>query len=365
MKETPDQLQLIPPYCPNNRCIFHLGSSKRFYIKNGWTRTDKAPFLNQRYKCKQCKIQFSANTFSLDFKKKTPVDNEFIMFCTLNGVSNTTVSKRLKISESTLRNRITLMSHQSLLFEKEHSSSRITEDVAYDGFETFTYSQFSPCYVNTAVGSWSQFIYHNTFSPLNRKGRMTENQKIVNRELNLKYGPYPTNSVCEESVYVIQNLNEKAPGRTLFMDEHKSYQRALKQIDLKMDVVTINSKIRRDASNPLFPINRLHMLYRHCLSSQKRETISFQKHEAALLEKIQLTKVNSNFMKPKFANKTNFDPHAHEWSPAMYVGVAKKVLSFSDVFSVRKLSSQFQLDDREKAFLNRSYPYSRQKIAAA
>ena len=208
------------------------------------------------------------------------------------------------------------------------------------------------------------FIYHNTFSPLNRKGRMSEDQKIQNQKLIQKHGLYPRDSVYLESVYILKNLSSMGVGRTLFTDEHKSYLRAIKGFDFKMEHETINSKVRRDASNPLFPINRLHNMYRHFLSSQKRETIAFQKHEAALLEKIQLMKVYQNFMKPKFVRKNKFDPKAHEWSPAMYVGAAEKILSFQEIFGVRRLNTQIKLDDREIAFMNRAYSYSRQKIAA-
>lgn len=364
MTQNFNQLQLIPPYCPNPRCLFHFGTDSKFYVKNGWTITDKAPFRNQRYQCKECKIQFSANTFRLDFRKRAAGISEKILHYSMNGMSNNSIARLLKVAEGTVRDRLKDMSRQSMIFERENYPKVIREDVAYDGFETFTYSQFSPCYINTAVGSDSMFIYHNTFSPLNRKGRMTDEQKIKNRDLILKHGLYPQSSVFEESIYVMRELSLRAPGQTLFTDEHKSYSRAYRSFNSLMDHETISSKVRRDASNPLFPINRLHMLYRHNFSSQQRETISFQKHEAALLEKIQLMKIYRNFMNPKFVKKTKFDPHAHEWSPAMYVGVAEKVLSFEDIFGVRKLKSQVRLDSREKAFFNREYPFSRQKIVA-
>jgi DNA-binding Lrp family transcriptional regulator len=240
----------------------------------------------------------------------------------MNGMSNNSIAKRLGVAEGTVRDRLKEMTRQSLIFEKEHAPLKIKEDVAYDGFETFTHSQYSPCYINTAVGSHSMFIYHNTFSPLNRKGRMTVEQKKQNAELIMKYGLYPQNSVYEESCYIMRCLSELGVGRTLFTDEHKSYLRAIRNVDFKMVHETINSAVRRDSKNPLFPINRLHNMYRHFLSSQKRETIAFQKHEAALLEKIQLMKIYQNFMKPKFVRRNKFDSKAHEWSPAMYVGVA-------------------------------------------
>jgi len=282
----------------------------------------------------------------------------------MNGMSNNSVARLLNIAEGTVRDRLKVMSRQSLIFEKENFPKKLTEDVAYDGFETFTNSQFSPCYINTAVGSHSMFIYHNTFSPLNRKGRMTDEQKVKNRELILKHGLYPQNSVYLESCYVFNELAKIGAGRTLYTDEHRSYLSAVRDLNLTLDHETIHSEVKRDPSNPLFPINHLHMMYRHFLSSQKRETISFQKHEAALLEKIQLMKIYRNFMNPKFVKKNKFDPHAHEWSPAMYVGVAEKVLTFREIFGVRKLKSQIVIDSREDDFLNRNYPFSRQKIAA-
>lgn len=82
------------------------------------------------------------------------------------------------------------------------------------------------------------------------------------------------------------------------------------------------------------------------------------------MEKIQLMKVYLNFMRPKFVKKNKYDPHAHEWSPAMYVGVARRVIGFGDIFGVRKVSSQVKLDQKEQDFVQRVYPYSRQKIVA-
>lgn len=364
MLQNPDQLHLIPPFCPNPHCQFHFGTETKFYVKNGWIATDKAPFKNQRYRCKTCFVQFSNNTFGLDFRKRQIKLNEQILFQSMNGISNNSISKRLNVAEGTVRDRLKTMAKQSLIFEKNHSPDKIREDVAYDGFETFTYSQYSPCYVNTAVGSRSMFVYHNTFSPLNRKGRMTKEQKRVNKGLILKHGLYPQDSVFRESQYILKNLSAKGAGHTLFTDEHKSYMRAIRSMDFQMEHETINSKIRRDPSNPLFPINRLHNLYRHFLSSQKRETIAFQKHEAALMDKIQLMKIYQNFMKPKFVRKNKFDPNAHEWSPAMYLGLCENILKFEDVFGIRKLKTQVRLDTREIDFMNRSYPYSRQVIAA-
>lgn len=363
MASYPGQCELIPPYCPNPGCLFHQGTDKVFYVKNGLTPTQKPPFSNQRFRCKECRAQFSSNTFKLDFRKRLPDLSEKVLQYCLNGMSNNSAALILGVSESTIRNRLKELARQSLFFEKEHALMKADEDIAYDGFETFTHSQYSPCYINTAVGARSHFIYHTTFSPLNRKGRMTEHQKKANQDLMKKFGPYPRDAVYEETCHILRNLSRIAPGRKLYTDEHRAYLKAVRSFDCKLKHHTISSRERRDQFNPLFPANRLHNLYRHYFSSQQRETIAFQKHEAALLEKMQLMKIYRNFMNPKFKKKTRFDVNAHEWSPAMYLGIVDEVLGFHQVFGIRRQSTQVRLDSREKNFVLRRYPYSRRVIA--
>jgi transposase-like protein len=230
-----NQNELIPPYCPNSVCKFHFGTETRFYVKNGWAVTEKPPHKNQRYRCKACGGQFSQNSFALDFRKKLTGLSEPILHSVMHGMSNNSISRLMRISEGTIRDRIKTMSRQSLLFEKENFPRKTDEDIAYDGFESFTHSQFSPCYINTAVGSRSHFIYHNTFSPLNRKGRMTPDQKIRNKDLIATHGSYPRDSVYNETVYIFGSLSTISPGKKLFTDEHRAYARAARSMDLKME----------------------------------------------------------------------------------------------------------------------------------
>jgi transposase-like protein len=358
------QLTFTPPFCPNPRCIHHRSGKPGFAKKNGITKTAKLPHFNQRFLCKNCGTQFSKNTFDFDFRKKLIQLSRNVLHFSMNGMSHSSIARELKVSKGTVNLRLKNLAHQSLFFEKENKVTTIKENVAYDGFETFTYSQFSPCYINTAVGMSSHFIYHNTFSPLNRKGRMTDFQKAKNVKLVEKYGQYPKDSIYKESQYIFREINEKAEGKIqLFSDEHQSYRRAFVPSMKNISHETISSKQRRDARNPLFAINHLHLLYRHFLCSQKRETIAFQKHEAAMLEKVQLMKVYRNFLQSKFTKKNSYDEFAHLWSPAMYLKIVDRILDFKDVFGSRRMRSHFVLDERENDFLDRFYPYSRQKMA--
>jgi len=364
MNKKPDLIIFSPPFCPNVKCIHHRVAEYNFAKKNGFAKTLKPPFLNQRYLCKTCGVQFSKNTFDFDFRKKIPKLSRNILYFSMNGMSHSSIARELNISNGSVNLRLKNLAHQSLLFEKENKVEIIDENIAYDGFETFTFSQFSPCYVNTAVGLKSHFIYHNTFSPLNRKGRMTDLQKIKQNNLLQEFGPYPQDSVFQESQYILQEINARVNEKTiLYSDEHQSYRRAFNSNLTKISHETISSKARRDARNPLFAINHLHLLYRHFLCSQRRETIAFQKHEAALLEKVQLMKIYRNFLQPKFTKKNSVDEYAHLWSPAMYLKITDRILHFNDIFGKRMMRSHFHFDERENNFLDRYYPYSRRKMA--
>lgn len=366
MNSQDPQETFSPPFCPRPECPEHFPSGKKFWVRNGIEHTQKAPGKNQKYRCTRCGKGFSYNTFSIDFRKKIPGISEEVFTCSLSGMSNNSIAHKIKVAEATVRNRLTFLARQSLLMEKEITPKiQIKESVAYDGFETFTYDQYSPCYINTAVGSDSLFTYSTTFSPLNRKGRMTAEQKVKLKYLVDKHGRYPSNSIYEASLYAFKELQKKSDqSLLLYTDEHKSYTRALTKLKSnKIQHIKISSKMPRTTSNPLFPINHLHRNYRHFFSSQHRETISFQKHEAGLMDKIQLMKTQKNFMKPKFARANKIDPEAGSKSPAMYIGATDRILEFENVFPRRRVITHYELDQMEGDFYEREYQFSRRKIA--
>jgi len=356
------QTKFVPPYCPNSTCRLHLGAVEKFYVKNGSLKTAKPPHSNQRYRCKSCKSQFSENSFSIDFRnRKIGLSHKVLTNINL-GMSNNSAAKDLKISERTIRKRIRQLSEQSIIFEALHFPKMFNEKLVFDGFETFVFDQYSPCYINTLVGSKSHFIYFNTYSPINRKGRMTPFQKMKNEKLQKSYGAYPKDSIFKETLFILEFIKSKKFQMTLLCDQHKSYLRAYEKISPEFSLHTISSKKRRTASNQLFPVNHLHFLYRHFMSSQHKETISFQKNEAGLMDKIQVMRTYRNYMNPKFIKKSKKDPEAHHSSPAMKLGVASKILNFNDIFQVRRLKTQANINNRDLNCLERNYPFSRRKI---
>lgn len=364
MTENIDIYSFTPTFCPNKDCDDHHLSdgSKYQYVKNGFVETAKPPHINQKYRCKKCKKGFSQNTFAFHYRKRIVGISSHIMHCTVNGMSNHSIAKTFGISETTVRRSLVHTARQSLLFEKEQNSKiKINESVAYDGFETFTFDQYSPCYINTAVGSKSFYNYSATFSPMNRKGRMTEVQKKKLKQLTDIWGRYPSTAIADKTDYAFKLLKSMSDTDLIvYTDEHKAYLKPAKLNGIIHE--TTHSSVTRNTYNKLFPINHYHMLYRHFFSSQGRESISFQKNEAALMDKIQCMKIVKNFMKPKFSKGNRFDLDAGVKSPAMYLGLSSRLLEFDDIFHKRRFETHYKLDQEDVRFMERDYGFSRRTI---
>lgn len=359
----PSIYDFVPHFCPNPSCDNHEMGHGCWFKRNGFLRTKKPPHINPRYKCKTCQRQFSYNTFTLEFRKKIVGLNPEVLFCSINGMSNSSISRKLQVGEKTIRSRLAVLHRQALLFLNEKEADLIIPNaIVYDGFESFSGSQFSPCYVNTAVCKKTLYTIHSTFCPLNRKGKMTTWQKKKNAQLKEKFGSYPKGQIRKQTTYILKQLLNRSNHKSLILhtDEHPQYKYSV-DIDLKefpIQHLTTNSKQRRDPKNPLFAINHLHLNYRHFLSAQKRETIAFQKNEAALMDKIVLMRLYKNFMRPRYLK----DSKKTMPTPAMDIGLETQQLDFSQVFSRRRFKGHYFLTLQEELMFHRIYPDSRQKI---
>ena len=357
-------IAFTPPYCPNSHCPHHQGGIKFSFLKNGIIRTLKPPYRNQRFICRHCRIQFSQNTFSMDFRKRKVDLNSRIFLLKAHGLTYRSIATLLNISEHAVRQRMADLARQCLIQENRRTKAlRINHPVIYDGFETFCQSQFSPCYINTAVCEKSFYTIATTYSPLNRKGQMKPWQKVKNKRLREEFGAYPHSSVREETDYIIKKLLAKSSNNSLVLrsDDHPAYKASVKKFERVIHDTT-PGKAARTASNPLFAINHLHLLKRHFNSAFRRQTISFAKNEAGTMDTITVGRIHKNWMKSKFAKGNAEDPDADKYSPAMAEGLVDKIMQFDDFFDLRRPHTHAEFDSKEMQLFRREWAFSRNKI---
>lgn len=94
----------------------------------------------------------------------------------------------------------------------------------------------------------------------------------------------------------------------------------------------------------------------------RRETISFNKNEAALMDAVHIIRIHKNFMRSKFEKNNYKDQSAATESPAMKIGVASKIYSFDEIFNLRRPPSHAKFDEYERNTYQRKYKFARRKI---
>src|SRR5690606_24882797 len=127
--------------------MHHVNPRSNFFKLDGWRKG------KQRYRCKSCGKSFGESNFSLDYRMKKRDIFASVFHLSTQGLSNRSIARTLKISETTVRNRLKHLSRQALLsWEQKLQETQITEPVVYDGLESFVFSQYDPNNLNHSVG---------------------------------------------------------------------------------------------------------------------------------------------------------------------------------------------------------------------
>jgi hypothetical protein len=245
-------------------------------------------------------------------------------------------------------------------------SATISEPIAYDGLENFAKSQYEPNNINQAIGRESLFIYDFNFAPLNRKGRMSDRQKLKKEKLDLMLGRVPQFAIASSTRTLLKRLIKKVNPEhqklILLSDQHYLYRRAVKSLgSLKqsIDHQTVSSKAPRTYKSILFPINHADLLSRQNIKAFARETISFSKTHAAMVQKYTLFMVAKNYLRPQFTKTHKRDPTANTQSPAQKLGLTQRILKYGEIFGDKIFRLHVSLSDDWSLFFESKTPYER------
>lgn len=360
-----------PPYCTNPHCRWHLPEVcvlEGRFTKEGSRPVTRYPYITKRYKCALCGKIISDSFFHLFYRDRTePTYGEILNAHNTNKTKIAT-AQDLGCSLDTVLRRFRELAAQGLLIQaKKCAGLKVRESVAYDGIENFAFSQFDPNNINHVVGRESYFLYDFNYSPLNRKGRMSPAQVRKKRRLENQFGAYPKGDIRSATRRIISRLLTRAEGDLLFhSDNHFMYREAIASLNDKERLVHFitPAKMARNFRNRLFAINHCDLLTRQRLAPFKRETIAHAKHSIAMIESFTLHMIYKNFLRSIFLKKHKRDPSANIESPAMRIGIERKILSFQEFYKIRYLKTQVDLNPDWVKFVDRSDPTSRRPIAS-
>ena len=352
---TPDtDPNFTPPFCANRHCRFHLkGATEWQYTRNRFytRRSDGRRF--PLFKCLECGRGFSSRAFCSDYWLRRRDLPATIANLVSNGTGLRQAARCLGVSHATIGRHVARLGRHCMLFHlKRTEGLQIQEPVAIDGFESFEYSQFFPFHLNVAAGRGSWFLYDFTDSPLRRKGRMTEDQKVEREDIEGRLGRPDPKAVERGMAELVRSLcrHTAVGGRlSLVSDEHKAYPRAIQRVrqdeNVSVEIThrTLSSKERRTSSNPLFAVNLTDLLLRHCHANHRRETIASSKRRMGAIARAHVFQVWRNFIKRRREN-------GDETTAAMYIGLITTRLGWSEVLRRRLFPDRQELEGWRRTY---------------
>jgi len=328
----------IPPFCPRSTCRYHRSSDGWRWIRHGSFVRRAAPYRIPRFRCGHCGHTFSSQTFASDYWLKRPDVLIAAAHRLLACSGYRQIAREAHCAPTTvMRDAARLGRHALLYLWENRPRGPLEEAVVGDGFESFAWSQFSPCHLNLIMGAESHYCYGFTHSELRRKGRMTELQKRKRVTLEQLHGR-PDPKAIELGMARALSLAVPEPQPVCFRsDEHDAYPRALRRLSAHRFTHERTSSLEaRTAGNPLFPVNRADLLLRHNCANHKRETIAFSKRHQSVVERAAWLIVWQNFSK-QFSERRGLG------TPAMRLGLRARPVPLREILRWRLFQERVRL----------------------
>jgi transposase-like protein len=311
------------------------------FDKHGTYDRQSPPFEVQRYRCVTCRRTFGDQTFRVTYWLRRGDLLRPVFFRLLGCSGFRQIAREFGVSPQTVAGLSGRLGRHCLLFhEARRPRGRISEPISLDSFVSFEYSQYYPTGYHLAAGKDSHFAYGFTDSELRRSGRMTDAQKAKRARLEKAFGRPDPRAIERDVAALLAIVASRRQTLVLHTDEHADYPRAVGRLPhLTVSHKTVSSRAARTPMNPLFPVNLLDLLIRHCGANHKRETIAFSKRRASAIERLALFLVWRNWIKA-------FSERKGGESPAMRLGLTKERMTVEGVLAARLFPSRIRLPRR-------------------
>ena len=337
-----------PPFCPNPNCRHHkeLHSTWR-YRRIGFFTRRTPPHRIQRYRCLHCGVSFSSQTFSTSYYLKRPHILTQLPLLLVSGCALRQIARLLRCSVQTVMRQTSRLARHCLLFHARRLLHYTpTGPLVIDGIESFELSQFYPFHHHLAVEADTGLLAYFTDSELRRKGRMTAAQKLRRQQLERRFGRPDPQAVRHDMGHLLEVVLGNADHATVRSDDHRVYPVLLRRLRCRVRHEVTSGRRRRDRRNPLFMVNLVDLMLRHCSANHRRETLAWSKRRQGSAERLAVFLVWWNEMKPRFLKRGGA-------SAAMLKGWRDRLLTVGELLQQRLFRTRQWLPARWDAYYRR------------
>ena len=304
-----------PEFCPRIGCRFHsrtAAAEHQWYTRHGAFHTRCRGWI-ERFRCNACGKTCSTQTFSVHYWTHYTNDLVWLLEHLYTCAGLRQIGRIAGVTHRVVQNRCRRLARNALaVMDCALGALQLNEDLAMDGFESYTRSQYHPNNITHLTGCRSQFVYAAVHTLLRRKGAMTEAQKRHRACIDLVWKA--STSLTEQCSLMLGDLapaidcacSRRSEAVVLHSDKHRSYPTAIQAVEaLKRQLKEgrlihqrSSSRMARTTTNPLFPVNYVDRQMRKNMAEYVRQTLRQGREVNSQMERMVIFMVLHNFLTP-------------------------------------------------------------------
>ena len=325
-----------PPRCPNPRCRAHRTETlnfPKFYVREGYYQPKCRPRPVPRFRCKFCRLGFSRQTFRLDYCDNKPHLNAPLFELLASGLGLRQAGRLLNLSRRCVELKARKISRNLGLLD-HNLLDQLPVGVSFqmDEMETFESNRrVCPLTLPVMIEQESMLVVAADSAPIRPSGRMTEKRRQAIADLQQRVGKRRNGSIaCLRRVLRrTERFCRRLPSVVLDTDEKLVYRPlAARVFQRKLIHRRFSSKLPRDTSNPLFPINLTNAMARDLNGRLRRRSWLASKRGCYLDLQLNVFMAYRNFVRPRYNGEFE--------TPAQLLRLVSRQMSPQELLSWRQ-----------------------------
>ena len=325
-----------PPRCPSPSCSAHSIEGRdgtRFYIRDGYYRPKCRSHPVPRFKCRECGRGFSRQTFRQDYRDHKPHLNAKLLELLAHGLGLRQSATILHLSR-----RCTEMKARKLSRHLEQVNRNLLDQFPegssfqMDEMESFeTERTVLPLTIPVLIEQESMFVVDARSAPIRPSGKMSDRRRVAIKQRESAEGPRRNESrgclkrVLREGAKFCKKLSRVR----IDTDEKTSYPGLICwAFGPRHEHRQSSSRLPRDTSNRLFPINHMNAMVRYLTGRMRRRSWLTSKRRRFLDLQLNVFKAYKNYVRPRF--------NGENATPGMVLGLVHERLAPTDLVSWRQ-----------------------------
>ena len=316
--------------CPNQNCPSYKGNSAVNISPYGYYKTKAGK--RRRFRCLVCRTTFSSTVGTPYFRIQHPRSKfDQVASLSVEGVNKSAISRVQSVTWNTVHRWLEKAAKSCRQFNRSNTTDMDIREIQADEIRTFTGSKKSVSWIFATMDVWSRFWPGTVVG-----SRNYENTKSVIRSISKLTDPQRVPLIVTDGYKFYQQAICKCFGKCLYAQVIKTRRNdRVTKVDRRIiigdkqdiDKALLNSE-DSETLNTSF-IERLNLTIRQSTSFLTRRTTCFARFEEFLEKQLDILRCHYNFLRPHRALK--FGPEIR--TPAMQAGLAKRKLSFRQVFT--------------------------------